>query len=271
MEPVAPAAYASIWDAFYVIASGVLGLIFGSFATAVAYRLPRNESISTGRSKCPNCGNTITAIQNVPVFSYVVLRGKCKHCGNRISIRYPLIELATGALFAGAAAKFGLSAEALIFAGLFWALVVLTVIDLEYKLLPNKVVLPTFVAGWIGLAIAALAAGEPGRLLAAAIGAGIFGGFFFLVAYIYPAGMGGGDVKLAFVLGTFLGYVDGPGVVLVGMFLSFLIGGVVGVALMATSGGDRKTQVPFGPFLALGTVLAVFFGRPILDAYLGTF
>ncbi len=108
-------------------------------------------------------------------------------------------------------------------------------------------------------------------MLDAAIGAAMFGGLFFLVAYAYPAGMGGGDVKLAFVLGTFLGYLGGAGIVLVGMFLSFFIGGIVGVVLLAASGGDRKTQVPFGPFLALGTVLAVFAGRGILDAYLGTF
>lgn len=256
---------------FYVVAAGVLGLIFGSFATAVAYRVPRNESIASGRSKCPNCGNTITAIQNIPVFSYVVLRGKCKHCGTRISLRYPLIELATGALFLAAASKFGVSAEAVIYAGFFWALVVLTVIDLEYKLLPNKIVFPTFVAGWLALTIAALAGGETGRLLDAAIGAAIFGGFFFLVASIYPAGMGGGDVKLAFVLGTFLGYAGGPGVVLVGMFLAFLIGAVVGVVVMKATGGDRKKQVPFGPFLALGTILALFVGRGLLDAYLGAF
>ncbi|HJR46210.1 MAG TPA: prepilin peptidase [Actinomycetota bacterium] len=256
---------------FFVVAAGVLGLIFGSFATAVAYRLPRNESISKGRSKCPNCGNTISAIQNVPVFSYVVLRGRCKHCGNRISIRYPLIELATGALFAGAAAKFEVSAEALLYAGFFWALVVLTVIDLEYKLLPNRIVFPLFIAGWIGLTVAALAAGEADRLVDAAIGAAIFGGFFFLVAYVYPAGMGFGDVKLAFALGTFLGYLDGAGLTLVAMFLSFLIGGIIGVAVLAASKGDRKTQLPFGPFLALGTVIAIFVGEKILDAYLGTF
>ncbi len=256
---------------FYVVAAAVLGLIFGSFATAVAYRLPRSESISSGRSKCPNCGNMITAIQNIPVFSYVVLRGRCKHCGDRISIRYPLIELVTALLFIGAALRFEVSAEAVIYAGFFWALVVLTVIDLEYKLLPNKVVFPTFIAGWAGLAIAALAGGHPARLVGAAVGAAIFGGFFFLVASLYPAGMGGGDVKLAFVLGTFLGYIGGPGVVLVGMFLSFLIGGMVGVGVMVTSGGDRKMQVPFGPFLALGTVLGIFLGGPLLDAYLGTF
>lgn len=256
---------------FFVAAAGVLGLIFGSFATAVAYRLPRDESISTGRSKCPNCGNTITAIQNVPLFSYVVLRGRCRHCGERISLRYPLIELATGLLFAGAAWKFEISAEAVIYAGFFWTLVVLTVIDLEYKLLPNKVVFPAFVAGWLALAIAALAAGEADRLVDAALGAAIFGGFFFLVAFVYPAGMGGGDVKLAFVLGTFLGFAGGAGVVLVGMFLSFLIGAIVGVIVMKATGGDRKKQVPFGPFLALGTILAIFAGRTILDAYLGAF
>lgn len=256
---------------FYVAAAGVLGLIFGSFATAVAYRLPRDESIAHGRSKCPNCGNQITAIQNVPVFSYVVLRGRCKHCGDRISIRYPLIELVTALLFVAAALRFGLSAEAVIYAGFFWALVVLTVIDLEYKLLPNKVVFPTFVAGWVALTIAALADGEPSRLLDAALGAAIFGGFFVAVAYVYPAGMGGGDVKLAFVLGTFLGYLGSFGITLVGMFLSFLSGGVVGGLILATSGGDRKTQVPFGPFLALGTVLAIFLGRRLLDAYLGSF
>ena len=254
---------------FYLTAAGILGLIFGSFATAVAYRLPRDESISTGRSKCPNCGNTITAIQNIPFFSYVVLRGRCKHCGERISIRYPLIELATALLFLAAAWKFEVSAEAVIYAGFFWALVVLTVIDLEYKLLPNKIVFPTFIAGWLALAIAALAGGDAGRLLDAAIGAAIFGGFFFLVAFIYPAGMGGGDVKLAFVLGTFLGYAGGPGVVLVGMFLSFLLGAIIGVIVMKATGGDRKKQVPFGPFLALGTILAIFCGRGILDAYLG--
>ncbi len=256
---------------FFVIAATVLGLIFGSFATAVAYRVPRQESISSGRSKCPNCGNTITAIQNVPLFSYVVLRGRCKHCGERISMRYPLIELATGVLFAGAAWNFGLSAEAVIYAGFFWALVVLTVIDLEYKLLPNKIVFPTFIAGWIALVIAALARGDASRLIEAAIGAAIFGGFFFLVAFVYPAGMGGGDVKLAFVLGTFLGYAGGPGIVLVAMFLSFMIGAVVGLVVMKVTGGDRKKQVPFGPFLALGTVLALFVGRALLDAYLGAF
>lgn len=253
----------------FVVAAGLLGLIFGSFATVAAYRIPRRESIVGGRSRCPNCQATITALENVPVLSWLVLRGRCRHCGHPISVRYPLIELATGALFALAAYKFGVSADAVAYAAFFWVLVVLTVIDLDYKLLPNRVVYPAFVAGWVVLVVAAFVSGEPRRLVTAAIGAALCGGFFFLVAFIYPAGMGGGDVKLAFVLGTFLGYL-GIGLVVVGMFLSFLLGAVIGLIAMAATGGGRKMQIPFGPFLALGTVIAIFAGPKLLDLYLGT-
>jgi leader peptidase (prepilin peptidase)/N-methyltransferase len=213
----------------------------------------------------------VTAAENIPVVSWILQRGRCRHCGGPIHWRYPLIEASTGVLFALAVAKFGLSLDALAFAGLFWVLVVLTAIDLEHKLLPNRVVYPSFVAGWVLLAVAAFAAGEPGRLTGAAYGALVFGGFFTLVTFIYPAGMGGGDMKLAFVLGTFLGYLRFPGLVLLGMFMSFLIGALVGVVVMLASGGDRKMQVPFGPFLALGTVLAIFLGNPLLKLYLGGF
>ena len=179
-----------------------------------------------------------------------------------------MIEASTAVLFVLAYLKFGLTFDAFAFAAFFWVLVVLTAIDLEHKLLPNRIVYPAFVGGWALLAIAAFAAGDPGRLTGAAYGALIFGGFFTLVAFIYPAGMGGGDMKLAFVLGTFLGYLRSPGLVLVGMFLSFLTGGVLGVVAMTVGGKGRKTQIPFGPFLALGTVFAIFLGEPLLDAYL---
>jgi leader peptidase (prepilin peptidase) / N-methyltransferase len=267
---LAAAASSGPEEAILIGAAGILGLIFGSFATAAAYRIPRHEPISKGRSRCPSCGSTIRAIENIPVFSYLFLRGRCRHCGRRISPRYPVIELVTGTLFALAAWKFGLSVEAIVYAGFLWALVVLTVIDLEFKLLPNRVVYPAFVAGWLGLVIAALLDGVAERLVDAAIGAAIFGGFFFVVAFIVPHGMGGGDVKLAFVLGTFLGYLGAPGLVLVGMFLSFMLGGVIGVAVMLATGGSRKMQVPFGPFLAVGSVAAIFVGQEILDVYLGT-
>lgn len=254
-----------------VIAAGlVLGLIFGSFATVAAHRIPRREQFVSGRSRCPHCGAQIGALENIPVVSYLLLRGRCRHCGARISKRYPIIEAAIGLLFALSAAKFGLSVEAVVYAAFFWVLVVLTVIDLDHKLLPNRVVIPTFVAGWAGLVVAALADSAPSRLGGAGLGALIFGGFLFLLAFIYPAGMGMGDVKLAFVLGSFVGYLGAPGLVLLAMFLSFFIGGVSGVAVMAVQRGGRKTMIPFGPFLAAGTVLTILVGQRMLDWYLGT-
>jgi leader peptidase (prepilin peptidase) / N-methyltransferase len=249
--------------------AAILGLIFGSFATVVAYRLPKDESFASGRSKCPRCDRQIRAVENIPVLSYIVLRGRCPGCKQAISLSYPLIETATSLLFALAAWKFGMTADAVVFAAFFWVLVVLTVIDLEYKLLPNKIVYPALVAVWVALTATALVRGDTQRLADAAVGALVFGGFFFVVAFIYPAGMGGGDVKLAFVLGTMLGYAEGVAIVLLGMFLAFLIGALVGVAVMMSAGGSRKSQVPFGPFLALGTVIAIFAGPPIADAYLG--
>jgi leader peptidase (prepilin peptidase) / N-methyltransferase len=250
--------------------AGVLGLIFGSFATVVAYRVPRRDSIVSGRSKCPSCGRTIGAVENIPVVSWIVLRGRCRHCGERISARYPLTELATGLLFALAAWRFGVTVTGVVYAAFFWALVVLTVIDLEHKLLPNRIVYPTFIAGWAGLITAALIdSGVPGaRLRSAGLGMLVFGGFLFAVAFIYPAGMGMGDVKLAFALGAFLGYAGGVRLVLVGMFLSFVLGGVIGLIAMRITGKGRKMQIPFGPFLAGGTIIAIAVGQRLLDAYL---
>lgn len=250
----------------------VLGLVFGSFGTVAAYRIPKRQSLATpARSYCPNCNATITVLENVPVLSYLVLRGKCRHCGVRISARYPLTELVTAVLFAFSAWKFGLSGELFVFSAFLWTLVVLSVIDLEHRLLPNRVVYPLFLVGWAALAVTAFASSEPELLYHALLGMVVFGGFFFLIAFFFPSGMGGGDVKLAFVLGTFLGYAEGVGVVLMGMFLAFLLGGVVGILIMALRGGDRKTMVPFGPFLALGTAIAIFWGQGLIDAYLDRF
>jgi leader peptidase (prepilin peptidase)/N-methyltransferase len=257
-------------ETFATIIAFGLGLIFGSFATVVAYRVPRGEGIVTGRSKCPSCGHEISAFENIPVFSYLVQRGRCRHCGTKISARYLLIELATGLLFAVAVIRYDVTLTAVVYAAFFWVLVVLTAIDLEHKLLPNRVVYPSFVAGAIALVVLSVIDGEFGRLQSAAIGALVFGGFLFIVAFIAPAGMGGGDVKLAFVLGEFLGYAGGVGIVLVGMFMSFVMGALIGIVVMVVTGGSRKMQVPFGPFLAAGTFVSLMWGRPILDAYLGS-
>ncbi|MFN2389671.1 MAG: A24 family peptidase [Actinomycetota bacterium] len=257
-------------EAYQIALASVVGLIFGSFGTVVSHRLVRGMDVVRGRSMCPVCGRQIAAAENIPVLSYLVQRGRCKHCGAPISARYPLAEAVTGILFGLAVWKFGLSLEAAVYAAFFWALVVLTVIDLEHKLLPNKIVYPAFVAGTIGLSAAALVNGAPERIRDLGVGALIFGGFFFVIAFIYPAGMGGGDVKLGFVLGAFLGYLGGPGVVVTGMFLSFVMGGVAGMLTIALAGGGRKTALPFGPFLALGTVVAIFVGERLFAAYMGT-
>lgn len=256
---------------FVVAAAFVLGLIFGSFGTAFAYRVPRRESLG-GRSKCPNCGHTITAAENIPVLSYVLLRGRCRNCGEKISIRYPLIELASGILFALAAWKFGLTMTTIAYAGLFWVLLVLSVIDMEYHLLPNRVVFPAIGVGAALLIADVLIHGrDPGRLVDAAVGALIFSGFLFVVAFIYPAGMGMGDVKLALLLGMFLGYQGGVPLTIVGMFLSFLLGGFLGAVIAVARGGGRKTQISFGEWLAMGTIVAVLFGESLLDWYLSLF
>ncbi|CAN5668189.1 A24 family peptidase [soil metagenome] len=254
-------------DSFVIAVAAALGLIFGSFGSVVAFRVPLRQSLG-GRSRCPRCGHTIHAADNVPVVSYLLQRGRCRHCGDRISTRYPLVELTTAILFALAAWKFGATATTVVYAAFFWVLVVLSIIDLDHRKLLNRIVVPAFALGWAGLIAVTLLGGDLERLQDAVLGAAIFGGFIFAIAFIYPAGMGGGDVKLAFVLGTFLGYLDTPGVVVVGMFLSFLVGSVIGVATILAGGGGRKTQVPFGPSLALGTVIAIFAGRPLLDAYL---
>ncbi len=212
----------------------------------------------------------IRPIENVPVFSYLFLRARCRGCGFRIPVRYPLIELATGVLFGLSAWKFGPSVEAVVYAAFFWVLVVLSVIDIEHGLLPNRIVYPAFFAGWTGLGIAALVAGEPERLLRMGLGALIFGGFFFLIAFLVPHGMGLGDVRLAFVLGTFLGYLGAPGLVIAGMFLSFAAGALFGVIVMVASGADRKAKVRFGPFLALGTAIAIFAGDSLVEGYVST-
>ena len=248
--------------------AGALGLLFGSFATVAAHRIPRRQSIVSGRSRCPNCAHQIGAAENIPVLSYLIQRGRCKRCGAAISIRYPVIEVTTAVLFALTVWKFGASIEAVVFGTFFWVLVVLSAIDLEHRLLPNRVVYPALAAGWLGLVLLALLRETPERLIDAAVGALVFGGFFFVVAFLVPAGMGGGDVKLAFVLGTFLGYLGGVGLVIVGMFLAFLLGSLIGVGLMLVRKGGRKTMVPFGPFLALGTAISIFVGRFLLEGYL---
>jgi leader peptidase (prepilin peptidase)/N-methyltransferase len=239
------------------------GLLVGSFLTVVAHRVPRSESIVGPRSRCPACGEQIAAYDNVPVFSWLLLGGKARCCGVAISPRYPLTELAVGLLFAAVVLvlwdepwEVGLG---LLFVS---TLVAVTVTDLELRLIPNKILLVSALLG-----VAVVAAFDPGSLPERAISAAAAGGLFFVAALAYPRGMGLGDVKLAAVMGLYLGRNVAPAI-----FVALLAGAVVGLAMVAREGASaRKKGIPFGPFLAFGGVVGLLVGDQLLDLYLGTF
>jgi leader peptidase (prepilin peptidase) / N-methyltransferase len=249
---------------FVPLLSCVGGLALGSFATVVAHRMPRGESFVTGRSECPSCGATITARDNIPVVSWLLLRGRCRHCGEPISSRYPLTELAMAVLFTGTVLILGTDdlgelALGLVFCAL---LVVVTLTDLERRVIPNAVLV-----GGAVIALMILVATDPGSLGARAIAAAAAGGFLFLVALAYPRGMGMGDVKLAAVMGLYLARSVAPALV-----IGFAAGAIVGIALIALRGASaRKQAVPFGPFLALGGIVGLWFGADIVHWYTSTF
>lgn len=252
--------------ALLVVLCGVLGLMVGSFLNVVIHRVPKDESIVTPRSHCPNCDTELANRDNIPVVSWLVLRGKCRTCGHPISARYPIVEAITGLLFAAIAARFGWD-EALPAYLVFTAfLVALSGIDLDTFLLPKKLVWPSFFAGVVLLGGASLLQGDSRSAVEAAIGAAAAFGVLFLVHFISPKGMGFGDVRLAAVLGLHLGWLM-LGQVAVGLFLSFALSAVIGVALIATGRKTRKDKVPFGPFLAAGTLLAVLVGEAIQRYY----
>jgi leader peptidase (prepilin peptidase)/N-methyltransferase len=239
------------------------GLVTGSFITVVAYRVPRGESIVAPRSRCPSCGAQIAAYDNVPVVSWLVLRGRSRCCGERISARYPAIELGLAVLYAiTVAVLWGEPTEVALGLVFVTTLLAITVTDLELRVIPNKILVVAAV-----LAVAIAAVGDPGSLPQRAIAAAATGGLFFLVALAYPRGMGLGDVKLAAVMGLFLGRNVAPAIL-----VALLTGSMVGLALIARHGASaRKRAIPFGPFLALGGVVGLLAGDQLVDWYLSTF
>ena len=244
----------------------VLGLLIGSFLNVVIYRVPRGESVVHPGSRCPGCGKEIRPWDNIPVLSWLLLRGRCRNCGERISVRYPLVELLTGLMFLAV----------LVWSGVTWQLpaylylaaigVALSAIDLDTKRLPNQIVLPSYVVALVLFLLPAAIDGEWSSYLRAALAGAALFAFYFLLAFIYPAGMGFGDVKLAGVIGIYLGWVSW-GIVVIGGFAAFLLGAVVGIGVIVFGKGGRKTKVPFGPFMIVGTFLALFFGQPLVDWY----
>ena len=238
------------------------GLIVGSFVTAVAHRVPRGMSIAGPRSQCPACGAQIAAYDNVPVFSWLLLRGRARCCGATISSIYPLTELAVGVLFAATVLiHWGDSAAAIAIDLVFVAmLAAVTLTDLEQRLIPNKILL---VGAILCLAIAAPT--DPAGLPERAIAAVAAGGIFFLVVLAYPSGMGLGDVKLTATMGLFLGRAVAPAIL-----VALLVGSLVGLALLLRHGSEaRKMAIPFGPFLALGGLVGMLAGDQLMDLYLG--
>jgi leader peptidase (prepilin peptidase)/N-methyltransferase len=241
-----------------VFAAGLLGLVVGSFLNVVIHRVPLRRSVLWPASHCPACGEPIKPIDNVPLLSYALLRGRCRNCKARISARYPLVEALTGALFAAAAYEFGLGLRLLSALVLICALIALAGIDLEHRLLPNVIVGP---ATLIGFTLSVLE--SPERWWLYLISAFAVAGGLFALALAYPGGMGMGDVKMGGMLGAFLG----PYAALA-LFLGALCGALLGGALMSLGRISRQSPLPFGVFLALGGILALFVGPQLWGFYL---
>jgi leader peptidase (prepilin peptidase) / N-methyltransferase len=241
---------------------GALGLLVGSFLNVVAHRLPRGESLVKPRSRCPGCRAQIAAYDNVPVLSWLVLRGRCRSCGTPIAVRYPALEALTGLVFAAIVAVHGFDERLALYLPFAAMLVAVAAIDLEHRIIPNRILAPLAlwgIAGWVLVDADFL----PEALAA---GAGAFA-FLLLAAVAYPAGMGMGDVKLAGVMGLYLGLS-----VVAGLLVAFLAGSVVGIAMIAREGAAaRKKGLPFGPFLALGGIVAVLVGDDLISLYADRF
>jgi len=277
-------------------AVGIFGILIGSFANVVIYRVPAGVSIATPPSACPHCGNRIKPYDNIPVISWLLLGGKCRTCAEPISKRYPLVELTTGVAFAAVAAWWLVQggawtgpAESLrpqasdpltaaivgilvLIAFLYLAAisVILAIIDLDTHTLPNRIVLPSYLVVIVFFVAAAAVGGDWPALLRA--GSGLVGLWliYAILAFAYPGGMGFGDVKLAGVLGAYLGWL-GWGSLLVGAFAAFLLGGLFALALVASRRANRKSGIPFGPWMLLGAWVGIFLGEPIWRGYLATF
>jgi leader peptidase (prepilin peptidase) / N-methyltransferase len=249
-------------SALEILAGGLMGAVIGSFLNVVAHRVPRGESLVSPGSHCPGCGAEVKPYDNIPVVSWLRLRGRCRNCGMRISARYPLVELATAIAFAAVVAVRGFDNDLFLELPFVAALIALAAIDFDHKLLPNKIVYPLAAYG----VIATLLVDQDDLVENLIAGAGAF--LFLLVAVIaYPRGMGMGDVKLAGAMGLYLGLSVIPA-----LLVAFLSGSLVGIVIIAREGAaGRKKAVPFGVFLALGGIVGVLAGPELIDLYESNF
>ncbi|WP_169582760.1 MULTISPECIES: A24 family peptidase [Microbacterium] len=269
-------------DVFLIVTAAVFGLVIGSFLNVVVYRVPAGISL-TRESRCPHCDHGVEPWENVPVVSWILLRGRCAHCDAPISARYPVVEASSAVLF-GAVAWVLLATTSPATTLETWATgfvavaylylaavsIALTLIDFDTHRLPNSIVLPSYlVAGVLFVAAAALG-NEWAALLRALVGMVVLYGSYALLRLIRPGAMGGGDVKLAGVLGLYLGWV-GWGALAVGAFAAFLIGGVVGVVMIVSRQAGRKTAIPFGPYMLIGAWTGIFAGEVVGAAYMNLY
>ncbi len=249
--------------AYAAALAGAFGLIIGSFLNVVVYRLPRGESVVFPASRCPSCEMKIKPYDNVPVFSWLWLRGRCRSCHTSISARYPVVEAVTAALLVAVVLAKGADSDAWLGIAFVILLVPVTLIDLDHRIIPNTLMLIGTV-----VSVALILLTDPSALTEHLIAAAAAGGFLLIAALAYPAGMGMGDVKLAAVMGLFLGRNVAPA-----MFVALITGSVVGAAIIAKKGAKegRKTAIPFGPYLAFGGLVGLFAGDAIVEWYLDTF
>jgi leader peptidase (prepilin peptidase)/N-methyltransferase len=259
---------------------GALGLAIGSFLNVVVHRVPAGMSVVRPASACPRCGTAIRRRDNVPVVSWLVLRGRCRDCAEPISVRYPLVEAATAVLFVVVALRFLPPATAdrshtaaafVVLVALLYVMAVsvaLTLIDLEEHRLPDRIVLPTYPVLAVLLTVASALSGDWGALLRGVVGAAAMGSGYLVLALISPQGMGLGDVKLSVALGFALAYL-GWGPLAVGAFAAFALGGTFGIGLVVVRRAGRKTGIPFGPWMVAGAWAGAFCGTALWDSYLG--
>lgn len=248
-------------QAYFYVLSFLFGLVVGSFLNVLIYRLPRHESLVRPGSHCPGCDTAIRWYDNVPLVSWIVLHGRCRACRTRISCRYPLVESMTAVGFVLAMWRFDMSWPLLVAWAFIAAMIAIAFIDWDHMIIPNRIVLPGAAIG-----LAASVAIHPQRwwvYLAASAGAAAF---MFALVMLWPGGMGPGDVKMALFMGAVLGSK-----VIVGLFAAFFLGSVVGVFMMVVLKRSRKTKIPFGPYLAAGSVIALFVGEQIVRAYMSLF
>jgi leader peptidase (prepilin peptidase) / N-methyltransferase len=264
--------------------AAVLGLSIGSFLNVVIYRVPAGKSIVAPPSACPNCDHQIGARDNIPLVSWLVLRGKCRNCATPISVRYPLVEAGTALFFVLVALLYAPAlvdstgaltavANLLVLSSFLYLCaisVALAMIDVEVHRLPNSIVLPAYIVAAVTLTVASFITGDYAQLLRAGIGMAALALLYFVIAVAYPGGMGFGDVKLAGVLGAYLGWA-GWGALITGSLLAFLLGGIFGLVLVLLKRKNRKSGIPFGPWMVAGAWIGIPFGGFLWSNYLSVF